>query len=210
MPLILEISFFLIFLVFLQFVINSGNAKSKRDSRTEKLGFKKALKIVIRFFIFSSLALIVIYFGLSLFHKFSGFDYFLFVEPISLLLPAFLLGIFCMNLNLGIDKAEEDREGKGHNKLRIVKLILSLLLALILLFVQANHFLRMDDRQLYFKNGNQSTLSYSIHNIKGIEEMENGHFVIQFEDAEIKTDKLGGDIAGFIEDLKSKKTSLEE
>lgn len=162
------------------------------------------------FFILVCLSFILIYFCFYLFHNSAGFQYFLFVEPLSLVLPSLLVG-FILNALL---KGKKDRQKNSKDKrtkiIQTIKILGVGVLAVFLLFVDLSYYLRLDKRYLYFKDAYEAEKVIPLSSILKIKESDNLHFTIYCQDLNIKTDKLGGDIQAFIVDLKRNKKELNK
>ncbi len=210
MQLLIEISIFLLVLVLLQYIVSIKTRKNDRPKTASSKQIEKFKNGILGFFIFACLSFILIYFSLFLFHRIAGFEYFLFVESISLILPALVLGYVLSFLQNNKSDEQEVEKNKTKRIKKIMKVGLTLVLVAFLLFVDFSHYLRLDKRYLYFKVSNEPEKVIPLSSILEIKESENLHFTIYCQDLEIKTDKLGGDIQAFISELKRKKKELNK
>lgn len=204
MPFLLEICIFLALLLILKLVMSKPE-KNTEDKKSDQPNRLEILKRKVWFFsLMSILSYTLIYFGLLLYHRISGFDQFLITEPTSLFLPALILGLLFLGVfRIKISKSKGELT-KVILRKEIIEIAVAGILALILVFLDFNLYLRMDKDFIYFKKGFEKEEKFPIAEILKIEETKNSHFVIIFKNGKVKTDKFGGDVPAFIEVLRGK------
>lgn len=213
MPFLLEISIFLFFLLLVQFLINKKKANQKGSKKPTSQQIKKNQKQILSFVILSTISFILVHFLLYLFHRLAGFEYFLFVESISLILPALVLALLFFSIfNKPKNKEDEIKNGKAKNSsiTYIIRIGFAFGIAGVLLFFNFNHYLRMDEESLYYKIGPEMQQIIPIKDISIIEESNNFHFSISTPNISITTDKFGGDISSFIKELEKKRSNFRK
>lgn len=213
MPFLLEISIFLSFLLLVQFLKSKKKANQKVSKKPSSSQMKIFQKQFLFFITLSTICFILVYFLLYLYHRLAGFEYFLFVESISLILPALVLALLVFSIfNKPKGRVDQIKNGKPKNSRipYLVRIGFAFGISAVLLFFNFNYYLRMDEESLYYKIGPDEEQIISIAEISKIEESTNFHFSISTSNITITTDKFGGDIPSFIQELEKKRANFQK